>query len=237
MRPEDNPSLQQFVRNLVADPRSVEIIKQPLYDYLVYPTLGSASPFSFFSVPQGQGISSSSGNAANTKGIADTNMQLAGALGQPQAYWVESIEFDVQPGSVATANTYVIQVPSAFAAANAATVQAGENDVNAILSGGVLQFSVSNKDYYTEGPLLRFPTQRGFALDAAVATTSATAGEVVKAKLRSVGAMCEIDPGVSIAAQQPFGVRVSFPTAIATPSGFNARIGVILNGWLIRPVQ
>lgn len=237
MLPQENPGLQQFIRHLVSDPNSVEIVRQPLYDYILYPTAGSAAPLSFFTVPQGQGLSSSSSNAANAKGLADTNMQLAGALPQPQAFWIESVEVDVQPGSVNTANTYTLQPPVVFAAANAASVNAGVSDVNAILSGGVLTLSVSNKPYYQEGPLFRFPTQKGFCLDAATSSTSATAGEVFAAKLRAVGEPAVINPGVAIAAQQAFNVSISYPTAIATPSGFNARIGVILNGWLIRPVQ
>lgn len=232
------PSLEQFRAHLVTVMGGpVEVIWQPLYDYLLYPTAGSAAPFKFFSVPEGQGISSSSANAANPKGLADTNMKLAGALGQPEAFWIESIEFDVQPGSVSTANTYTVQIPAAFAAANAAAVQAGAHDVNAVLSGGFLQLNVSNKQYYQEGPLLRFPPTKGFVFDVALGTTSATAGEVVKEKLRAGGSTCVINPGIAIMAQQPFNVSVTYPTAIATPSGFNARIGVILNGYLLRPLQ
>ena len=236
MLPQDNPNLQQFIRHLTSDPNSVELVRQPLYDYILYPTAGSASPFSFFSVPQGQGLSSSANNAANPKGLADTNMQLAGALPQPQAFWIESIEVDFQPGSVATANTYTPQAPVVFNAAAAATLNAGVSDVNAVLSGGVLQLNVSNKAYYQEGPLLRFPTQKGFALDTAVAMTAA-ASAMFGGKMRSVGDPAMIDPGVALAAQQAFGVTIQYPTAIATPSGFNGRIGVILQGWLIRPVQ
>lgn len=238
MRPNLSPDLQQFIDHMTPAAGAVDLIRQPLYDYQLYPTAGIGGNLAFFSTPIGQGASSSSGNAANTKGITDTNMKLAGALGQPEAFWIESIEVDFQPGSVATAATYTIQVPSAFNATAAATVQAGENDVNAVLSGGALTLTVSNKPYYTEGPLLRFPPQCGFCLDAAVASNAAVAtGEVVKAKLRAIGAPCVIQPGVGLLAQQPFNVNLTWPVAIATPSGFNGRIGVILNGWLIRPVQ
>lgn len=237
MTPNTYPSLEQFISNMVAAKGKVEIIQQPLYDYLLYPTAGSNAPMSFFTVPIGQGLSSSAGNAANPKGLSDTNMQIAGSLPSPQAFWVEGIEVDLQPGSVATANTYTPQVPSAFAVAAAATVQAGENDVSNVLSGGVLSLNISNKAYYQEGPLLRFPPQKGFVLDAAVASNSATVGETVKAKIRSAGELCTINPGLAIVANQAFNVTIQFPAAIATPSGFNGRIGVILRGWSIRPVQ
>lgn len=235
--PQNYPNLAQFSRNIVAEVGKVEVIRQPLYDYILYPTAGSAAPFLFFTTQQGQGVSSSTGNAANAKGISDTNMQQSGLLPSPQAFWVEGIEFDVQPGSVNTANTYTVQVPTQFAAANAATVQAGAHDVNAILSGGVLQLRISNKDYYTDGPLYNFPPSKYFSLNSDVATTSGTVGEFLKEKMRAQGKPVTIDPGLGIAPMQSFGVQVTYPTAIATPSGFNARIGVILPGWLFRPVQ
>lgn len=234
---QNYPTLEQFTANMVTQLGKIELIRQPLYDYILYPTAGSAAPLAFFSVPQGGGLSSSSGNVANPKGLADTNMQLAGQLPAPQAFWVEGIEVDLQPGSSAAASTFISQVPSAFAAANAATVQAGENDVSNVLGGGVLQLNISNKPYFQEGPLYRFPPRSALALDAALASTSATAGEVVKAKLRCVGDPNRLDPGLGLMTSQFFGVTITFPTAIATPSGFNGRIGVILNGWLFRPVQ
>lgn len=231
------PNLENFADHIVAVLGKVEVIRQPLYDYVLYPTAGSAQPFIFFGVPQGQGLSSSSGNAANPKGLADTNMQNAGLLPKPQAFWCEGIEFDFQPGSSAAANTYAIQIPAASVAAAAATVQAGENDVSNVLSGGVLTLTVSNKNYYQEGPLFRFPPATGFSLDTSVASNSATATALVKAKLKAEGEPCRLDPGLAIMETQAFQVTVQFPAAIATPSGFNARMGVTLPGWLFRPVQ
>lgn len=235
--PQNYPSLDQFAANIVAEVGKVEIIRQPLYDYILYPTAGSAAPFLFFTTAQGGGVSSSTGNAANAKGISDTNLQQAGLLPSPQAFWIEGIEFDVQPGSSAAANTYAVQVPSAFAVAAATGLQAGAHDVNAILCGGVLDLRISSKSYYQRGPMYAFPPAKYFSLDASVATTSATVGEIVKEKMRADGDPVMLDPGLGIAPMQSFGVSVVYPTAIATPSGFNARIGCILNGWLFRPVQ
>lgn len=235
--PQQYPTLDQFAANMVTQIGKVELIRQPLYDFQLYPTAGSAAPFNFFSVPQGQGISSSTGNVANPKGLSDTNMQLAGTLPAPQAYWLEGIEVDFQPGSSAAANTFVSQIPTQFAAANAATVQSGENDASNVYGGGVVQLNISNKPYYQEGPLYRFPSRTALALDAAIGTTSATAGALTKAKIRNVGEPNRLDPGLALLTSQFFGVTITFPTAIATPSGFNGRIGVILTGWLFRPVQ
>lgn len=231
------PNLTQFADHMVAVMGKVEVVRQPLYDYILYPTAGSAQPFLFFSVPAGQGLSSSSANAANPKGTADTNLQNAGLLPSPQAFWVDGIEFDFQPGSVATANTYTLLPPGSAVAAAAATVQNGENDVSNVLSGGVLSLSISNKIYYIEGPLFRFPHSTHIKLDSALANNSATAVEVLKSTLDAKGDTVKLDPGLGIMSTQAFGAQVQFPAAIATPSGFNARMGVILTGWQFRPVQ
>lgn len=234
---QDYPSLEQFTDNLVAALGKIEIVRQPLYDYILYPTAGSAQPFNFFTVPAGQGISSSPGNVANVKGDTDTNMQLAGVLPAPQAYWVDGIEFEAHPGSTAAANSYIIQIPTNAPAAAASTAQAGANDINAILSGGALTLNISNKTYYTEGPLLRFPSRETLDLQVAIANNSATAVLALKEKMNSAGEPCTLDPGIGIGSSQAFNVQVNYPVTQATPSGFNARIGVILNGWIFRPVQ
>ena len=183
------------------------------------------------------GASASPGFAGNTKVLADTNMTQNGMLPAPQAYFMEGIEVIVDPGSSAAANTFLTQVPAAFAVAQAAAVQAGEHDVNAIYSTGALQFQIGQKPYYTEAPLYQFPPSSMLALDAAVATTSATVGEVVKAKLRVMGALCKLDPGFGIMTGQNFQVALIWPALVPTPSGFNARVGVELNGWLFRAAQ
>lgn len=231
------PTLQQFAANLTATLGKVEVIRQPLYDYILYPTAGSAAPLQFFAIPIGQGVSSSSGNVANPKGLADTNMQLQGQLAAPQAFWCDGIEVDFQPGSSAAANTFVTQNPTIFNAAAAAAVQAGELDSNAVLSGGFLDFQISNKSYYTEGPLYRFPPKAALALESAVTATVAAGTVYGKAKIRALGDPVQLNPGFGIMSSQAFNCRVTYPTAIATPSGFNGRIGVVLNGWTFRPVQ
>lgn len=232
------PDLATMAKNLALKLDAVEIIRQPLYDYQLYPTAGQLFQM-FFQTPIGAPAPSSAspGNVAGAKSTSDTNMQLGGQLAAPQAFWVEGIEVDVQPGSVSTANTFTLQAPSVHVAAAAATVQAGENDVNNIYSTGVLTFNVGGKNYYQEGPLYRFPTRQSLVLDASMASNSATAAEDVKAKLNCDGEMLTLDPGIGIMTSINFGVTINWPSVIATPSGFNARIGVVLNGWLFRAVQ
>lgn len=237
LNPQDYPTLEQFAANIAAVIGKIEVIEQPLYDRIQYPTAGLAQA-QFFSVPIGAGQSSESAAAAGTtKTLADTNMTQNGQLPAPQAFWVENIQIFVDAGSVATANTYTTQNPTAFAAAAAATVQAGDNDVNLILNSGVAIFSVGQKPYFRAAPLHIFPPQSRIRLDAAVSSNSATVGEVLKAKIYADGRLRSLDPGVGIATGFNFDVTLLFPVLQATPSGFNARIACHLGGWLFRAAQ
>ena len=236
MKPQSFPSLNEMAANLAVDLGSIEVVKWELYDYLLYPTAGVAT-LPFFLTGIGQGLSSSSGNANAVKSIADTNMTGAGVLPAPQAFWTEEIEIVTEPGSSATANTFVVQNPGNFVAVAAAAVQAGAHDCNAMLTGGAMQFSVSQKPYYQTAPLYRVPSGTRVQVDAAMANNSATTGEVVKEKLYSTGDIVTLDPGVGIMTAQNFTVNLTWPVIIPTPSGFNGRMGVILSGWLFRGVQ
>ena len=84
---------------------------------------------------------------------------------------------------------------------------------------------------------MRFPTRNEMVLDTGVASTSATIGEIIKEKLNCTGELVKISPGVGIMTAQNFSVLLNWPVLVPTVSGFNARIGVILGGWLFRGVQ
>ncbi len=154
------PNIDEFKRNVPAllgmNDANLEIIKWTLYDLLVYPTAGSLA-FTFFANQLGAGTSQ---NASAGKAITDTNMQAAGALPKPQAFYCQSIEIDFQPGSVSTANTFTTASPNEIAAASSTIVTVGVVDVNAILTRGALQFNIGMKPYLQDAPLLRFPPTR-----------------------------------------------------------------------------
>ncbi len=237
MNPQAYPTLEQFAAHIAAVLGKIEVIEQPLYDRLIYPTAGPAA-LQFFTVPQGGGQSSESGNAAGVaKTFADTNMTQNGQLPAPQAFWVDNVQVHVDAGSVATANTYVTQAPTGFNAVAAATVQAGENDVNIVLNSGLLVMTVGQKPYLRGAPLYGFPPQVHKRLDIGVANNSATTSEVVKASMYSEGKLRTLDPGIGLATGFNFDVTLAWSAANATPSGFNARVAVWLGGWLFRAAQ
>lgn len=234
--PQNYPTVQEFAKYAAQQWNLTEIIYQPLYHYMIYPTAGLTS-LKFFGTAIGQGTNSASpGNAGNALALSDTNMQGGGQLPAPQAFFCRGIQVVVDPGSSAVANTFALQNPTGFNAVAAATVQAGENDVNAIYSTGALTWTISSKPYFQMAPLAAMPPAFSLALDAAVASNSATTAEVMKAKLRSVGRLMMLEPGIGIGTSQNFDVTLTWPVAVATAAN-NARIGVILDGWQFRAAQ
>ncbi len=237
--PAEYPDIAQFATHLGMDPRSLELIEMPLYHYQVYPTAG-LTQLKFFGQGIGGGTTSASpGNAGNALALSDTNLQgPGGQLPSPQMFYVTGIQVVVDPGSsAATTTTFAIQNPTGFNAVAAATVQAGEADVNAILTGGALQLNISNKPYYQDAPLYMMPPSAYIHLEAAIASNSATTAEVLKAKAQARGVLRKLNPGIGIATSQNFDVTLFWPVAVATPSGFNARVGVRLDGFQIRASQ
>lgn len=231
------PTLADLQKYSVNRPGSAEVLRQSLYDFQVYATAG-ANQFNFFSVPLGQGQSAQSGAAAGvTKTYADTNMTLAGQLPAPLAFMIESIEVVFEPGSVSTAGLFVQNPLIAFNAVAAATVAAGINDENAFRQNGFLKLTIGSKDYLVEAPMGRFPSKTRFELDAAVASNSATTGETLIASGKRGGRPYFLDVPLALTSGQNFSVSLNFPTAVATPSGFNAKVGVILDGYLYRNSQ
>lgn len=230
------PDLASFKAYMVNQPNVMECVKWSLYDTQLYPTAGALN-IDFFQQQIGVGLSVSTGNANQPKALADTNMDGGGFLPAPQGFWIETIELIVTPGSVNTANTFTRQNPTGFAAAAAAAVQAGSHDVNAILTTGSLKFTVGTKPYLIEAPLYRIPPWCRMKFNFALATTSGTVGETVKENLYAGGDVYEIKPGIALPTMQNFKLSLQWPVVVATPSGFNAKIQAILDGWLFRAVQ
>lgn len=244
MRAQNYPTMDQFAASVAAVAGKIEVIKQPLYDRILYPTAGLAGNLQFFTTPQGQGVSSESGvAAASVKSLQDTNMSNAGLLPAPQAFWIDNIQVFVDAGSIATANSYATQVPTFFNATAAATIQAGANDINAILNSGALQLTLGQKPYFQLGPLYEFPPQARKRADtsAAIAGTNAQPAAFGLQSFFADGVggvpVRRLDPGLGIPTGMNFNIQLLWAALIATPSGFNARIAVHLDGWLFRAAQ
>jgi hypothetical protein len=229
------PSAADFNARRVTNPGQSEIIRQRLYDYQIYANAGTTQ-LSFFQQPVGSGLTSALGGTVGAvKTLFDTNMTLGGTLPSGQAFMIESIEVCFFPGSVTTANTYTPIGMSVFNATAAASVAAAANDVNTFYQSGLLELNILSKNYLRETPLLAFPPKANFALDAAVASNSATTAEVALLQARASGRPYYIDPSISLQPAVNFEVVIRFPAAVAL--SFNARVGVILDGYFMRASQ
>jgi len=231
------PSLDQAQNYAVTKPLEAEGIRQSLYDFQLYALAGIAQ-MQFFQQAQGQGITSSLGAVVGSaKQVQDTNMTQGGSLPNPQHYLMESVEVQFEPGSSAAASTFLLATASSFAAAAAAAIAGQANDVNIIRASGSGQLFISSKTYLWEAPIGRFPPKTRLEMDCAMATNSATVGEVALVNAKLGGRPYYLEPPLFITPVQNFTFNLVWPGVVATPSGFNGRIGAILDGYLYRASQ
>ena len=229
------PTAADFNARRVTNPGQSEIIRQRLYDYQLYANAGTTQ-LSFFQQPVGSGLTTALGGTVGAvKTLFDTNMTLGGTLPSGQAFMIESVEVLFFPGSVTTTNTYTPIGFSVFNATASAAVNAALNDTNTFYQSGLLELNILSKNYLRETPLLAFPPKANFNLDVAVASNSATTAEVALGQARAAGRPYYIDPAISIQPAVNFEVVIKFPAAVALT--FNARIGVILDGYFMRASQ
>jgi len=229
------PTAADFNARRVTNPGQSEIIRQRLYDYQLLSNAGSTQ-LSFFQQPVGSGLTTALGGTVGAvKTLWDTNMTLGGTLPSGQAYMIESIEVVFFPGSVTTSNTYTPIGMSVFNATAAATVAAAANDVNTFYQSGMLELNILSKNYLRETPLLAFPPKANYNLDAAVTSNSATTAEVALLQARAAGRPYYIDPSISLQPAVNFEVTIKWPAAVAL--SFNARVGIILDGYFMRASQ
>jgi hypothetical protein len=231
------PTAADFNARRVTNPGQSEIVRQRFYDYQLYPTAG-VTQLSFFQQPIGQGITTALGGTVGTgKTMWDTNLELGGTLPSGKAFMIESIEVLFFPGSVNTANTYTPATPAQFAAVAAIGVQTQLNDVNTFYQSGMLELNILSKNYLRETPLIAFPPKTCFNLDGAISSNSATTAFNGAMNMRAAGRPYYIDPTIALQPAVNFEVLLRFPAAVATPSGFNARVGLILDGYFMRASQ
>lgn len=234
------PTAADFDSRRVTNPMQSEVIRQRFYDYLIYPAAGVAQ-LTFFSQPIGQGITSALGAVVGTgKTQADTNLELPNTLPSGKEFMIESIEVAFFPGSVATANTYTPQNLANFnAVASVAAVSAiaGANDVNTFYQAGIFELNVLSKNYLRETPPICFPPKAWFDLNIAISTNSATTALVGSGYAKAGGRPYYVEPEITLQPAVNFEALLRYPAAVPLPSGFNARVGVIFDGYFRRATQ
>lgn len=238
------PDLDQLMSFMNIRPDAVEAVRQPLYDRLIYPTAGQIQ-LRYFQQPLGQGISTAPGAVGGVKSLADTNMESAGQLPSPKAFLATSIEVIFEAGSTATANIFAPQPP--FSGNPASTVSLasfggalGGNDVHNVLASGWLDLFIISKSYLQNARLDSFPPHSYICVDSSAAFSGgpvATVSAIHCGLTRAVGRPFYINPPVLLMPNTNFVVTLNWPVAVATPSGFNGRAAVRMDGFLYRNAQ
>lgn len=218
-------------------PGMVEKVRQRLYDSMLYPTAG-ITQLSFFQTQKGAGVTTAAGAAvAAVKTINDTNMELAGQLPAYKNFVLESIEVAFFPGAGSTANTFTIQPAGRFISSPATAFVPASNDSSIFYNSGSLSFFIGSKEYLREAPLASFPPKAKLGLQNAIGFNGATTGATFFDWPMAVGRAYFVQPQITIPSNQNFVVNLEWPGVVATPSGFNARVMVILDGFLFRNSQ
>jgi len=150
---------------------------------------------------------------------------------------IKSIEVSLEPATSADPNTYAPANPGAFAVAAAATTPNVVNDVETFYRSGWLELVIGNKTYLLEAPLGKFPPKTQGVIDSSCTSNSATVGITEYRKMNRAGRPYFTDPALSLMSNQNFAVNLRWPAVVALPSGFNARVGVTLDGVTFRAAQ
>jgi hypothetical protein len=217
-----------------------QAIRWQWYSYITYPSAG-ATELNFFGQVAGQaGVT-----------LQDTNLPKAGSFGQTH-FQLKSISTDIQIAS---------NDVDGFTRANQASIDTralASDFLGGFVQAGVLRFSVGARPFATIVKPFQYAPPPGSPLDydntyvnqiSAAPVPAAGAAQVVgvpwitQTKMRSN--VYFVDPNILIEAEQQFNVSLQFPSGIVPVLATNVvndstnplKVGVILDGLLLRPVQ
>jgi len=229
------PSAADFNARRVTNPGQSEVIRARLYDFQIAAAAGSTQ-YTFFQSPIGQGTTSAVGaTVGTTKTFWDTNQELGGQLPSGKSFLIESIEVVFFPGSTATG---YIPAAEGYVGTSATLAQVQDiNDVNTFYQSGLLELNILSKNYVRETPVIAFPPKAN--VDLSASTSVVTGGNNVQGAnlLKAGGRPYFVEPSIALQPAVNFEVVIKYPAAVALPSGFNGRVGVILDGYLMRASQ
>ena len=217
-----------------------QAIRWQWYSYVTYPSAGSTE-LNFFGQVAGQaGVT-----------LQDTNLPKAGSFGQTH-FQLKSISTDIQ---IATNDV------DGFTRANQASIDTralASDFIGGFVQAGVLNFSVGARPFATIVKPFQYAPPPGSPLDLSntyvnqisaapnpAAGASAVVGVpwVTQSKMRSN--VYFTDPNILIEAEQQFNVKLNFPSGVVPVLASNVvndstnplKVGIILDGLLLRPVQ
>lgn len=219
----------------VGVPGQKDVIWNPLYDFIAFPSGGfTGNVATFFTNQQGQGISSAPGVGTNTpKTQYDTNLQAPNQLTLGNEFYMIGSETLFYPGVTNVTNSPFALLPGRGVAATT-SVGLFVDDVWEVGMQGWKALKVGTDRYYIQdGPLSMFPPCTRMAVAAALTGLAATnEGAVIEYATWS-GEPYVLVP-IYLQTNQLFTMTISFPQAIALPSGQIGRLGERMRGYLIR---
>lgn len=212
-----------------------DVIWDPLYDSIAYPSAGSLS-FSFYSNPIGQGTSSTPGAGAVAKTIYDTNLTIGNQLTSGNEFYMigsENLFFPGVNNSVTPTTAFACEPGRSNVAT---TVGIFVNDIYNVGNGGNKVMTVgTDRAYVTDGPLNMFPPATRLAVAAAVAGQgSSTTGTGLEVSYAAWSGEIYTTVPIYIQSNQNWTMVVSFAALIPTPSGTIGRLMDRMRGYLIR---
>jgi len=217
-----------------------QAIRWQWYSYVTYPSAGTTE-LNFFGQVAGQaGVT-----------LQDTNLPKAGSFGQTH-FQLKSISTDIQ---------IAVNDVDGFTRANQASIDTralASDYLGGFVQAGVLNFSVGARPFATIVKPFQYAPPPGSPLDLSntfvnqisaapnpAAGASAVVGVpwVTQTKMRPN--VYFTDPNILIEAEQQFNVKLNFPSGVVPVLATNVvndstnplKVGVILDGLLLRPVQ
>lgn len=216
-----------------------QAIRWQWYSYITYPETPTTNVFNFF------------GNVVGQAGItlADTNLPKAGSFGQTH-FLLKTISTDIK---IKNNNL------NGFTNANQATLdtQALASDFLAgFVQAGVLQLNIGSRPFaqvpkpfqYCPPPGNQPDFDNSYANQLTAVPTTGSANVVGLPDVQQTRFRKNVyvtDPNILIEAEQQFDVNISFPSGIIPVIATNVvddttnplKIGVVLDGVLLRPMQ
>lgn len=209
-----------------------DVIWDPLYDAIAYPSAGALN-FSFYSNPIGQGTSSTPGAGAINKTVYDTNLVIGNQLTAGNEFLMigsENLFFPGVNNSTSTTAAFGVEPGRANVPT---TVGIFVNDIYNVGNGGNKIMTIgTDRPYITDGPLNLFPPATRLAGFAAIAGGTTTAGNEIDYAAWS-GELYTTVP-IYIQSNQQWTMVVTFQALIPTPSLTIGRLFDRMRGYLIR---
>lgn len=216
-----------------------QAIRWQWYSYITLPTTNTPTEFNFFGNVVGQG----------TTTLADTNLPKAGSFGQTH-FVLKTISTDIK-----VANNDL----DGFTLANIATIDTfatASDYLNGFVQAGVLQLTIGSRPFatvpkpfqYCPPPGNQQDFENSFAPQLAAAPTAGAAqvtGLPWVNQTRNRRNVYVCDPNIMIEAEQQFSVQISYPSGAIPPIATGIyndatnplKIGVILDGVKLQPMQ